>query len=110
MLDVLIAAAFGYMVLLIEAIRAGRFQQVILETHSEHLILRLLRRIRESASGKQPADLGIATHDLAIWYLAQEPDGLKARRIRIDIKGEFIDPWPDDFFEVDFYERFPDAR
>ena len=32
------------------------------------------------------------------------------RTIRIDYRGDFIEPWPDELFETDFYLRFPDAK
>ena len=78
----------------------------LIETHSEHLILRLLRRIRETEKGTVEQHLKLRTDDLAIYYLRQEEDCSKAIRIDVDVKGEFIQPWPDDFFEIDFYERF----
>ena len=78
----------------------------ILETHSEHLILRLLRRIRETEKGTAPPDRRLRTDELAIYYLKQENGSTTASRIDVDVKGEFIQPWPDDFFEIDFYERF----
>jgi hypothetical protein len=82
----------------------------IIETHSEHLILRLLRRIRETEKGTAPADRQLRTNELGIYYLKQENGSTTASRIDVDVKGEFIQPWPDDFFEIDFFERFPDAR
>ena len=82
----------------------------IIETHSEHLILRLLRRIRETEKGTAPPDRHLRTDELGIYYLKQENGSSTASRIDVDVKGEFIQPWPDDFFEIDFYERFPDAR
>ncbi len=95
--------------LFIEAIHNNK-HRFIIETHSEHLILRLLRRIRETEVNKAPADRTLRTDDLAIYYLKQEDGSSRALQIDVDVKGEFIQPWPDDFFEIDFYERFPDAR
>ena len=95
--------------LFIEAIHKNK-HRFIIETHSEHLILRLLRRIRETEKGKAPPDRQLRTNDLAIYYLKQEDGCSVAQRIDVDVKGEFIQPWPDDFFEIDFFERFPDAR
>ncbi|MDB2686974.1 DUF3696 domain-containing protein [Mariniblastus sp.] len=83
-----------------------RRNQFILETHSEHLILRLLRRIRESGQENTEALQRLRTDDLAIYYLQQEKGSTTVRRIDVDNKGEFIQPWPDDFFEIDFNERF----
>lgn len=95
--------------LFIEAI-STKSHRFIIETHSEHLILRLLRRIRETEIGKAPKNRKLRTDDLGIYYLRQEGGTTLQSRIDVDVKGEFIQPWPDDFFEIDFFERFPDAR
>jgi hypothetical protein len=91
--------------LFIEAI-VKNGHRFIIETHSEHFILRLLRRIRETTAGNAPLDQDLKTNDLAIYYLKQKDGGTCQARIDVDVKGEFIQPWPDDFFEIDFYERF----
>lgn len=91
--------------LFIESIHACGHTYII-ETHSEHLILRLLRRIRETEKGTAPADRQLRTNELGIYYLKQENGSSTASRIDVDVKGEFIQPWPDDFFEIDFFERF----
>ncbi len=91
--------------LFIEAI-SRKNHTFIIETHSEHLILRLLRRIRETEKGTAPTDRQLRTNEIGIYYLKQENGSTTASRIDVDVKGEFIQPWPDDFFEIDFYERF----
>ena len=91
--------------LFIEAIHKKK-NCFIIETHSEHLILRLLRRIRETEVHKAPTDRTLRTDDLAIYYMRQENGTSQALKIDVDVKGEFIQPWPDDFFEIDFFERF----
>lgn len=78
----------------------------LIETHSEHLILRLLRRIRETDKGRAPPGFELRTDEIAIYYLEQVGGATNARRIDVDVNGDFIQPWPDDFFEIDFYERF----
>ena len=91
--------------LFIEAV-SNKQHRFIIETHSEHLILRLLRRVRETEAGKAPVGRELRTDDLGIYYLKQEYGTTCELRIDVDVKGEFIQPWPDDFFEIDFYERF----
>ena len=80
--------------------------RVILETHSEHLILRLLRRIRETSKGMSPNGCSLMSDDIVIYHVSGENGVTQVRRIDIDKNGEFVQPWPDDFFELDFYERF----
>jgi hypothetical protein len=93
--------------LLIEGIQEPRNHQFIVETHSEHLILRLLRRIRETERGNLPeGHPGLTSEQLSVIYVQRTDSGSQAHRIEIDANGEFLQPWPDDFFELDFHERF----
>ncbi len=86
---------------------ANRFKhRFVIETHSENLLLRLFRRIRESHKNLQPNGLNLRTNGVAIYFFQQSEGCTKASRIDVDIHGDFIQPWPDDFFEIDFYERF----
>lgn len=75
-----------------------RHNQVALETHSEHLILRLLRRIRETSEGRAPADLPLTPSDVAIYYVAPGPQGATVTRIHVSEDGDFTTPWPAGFF------------
>lgn len=69
----------------------NRGNQFIIETHSEHLILRLQRRIRE---GELDPSL------VAVNYVDQSPDGrTRVQEVRLDADGDFIDAWPGGFFE-----------
>ncbi|TWT73993.1 AAA family ATPase [Allorhodopirellula solitaria] len=92
--------------LFIHSFNTDQRNRFLLETHSEHLILRILRRIRETHAGTVREELKIATDDLAIYYISQDKGFTQIQMIEADVRGEFIQPWPDDFFELDFYERF----
>ena len=94
--------------LFIETAVGGRHAYLI-ETHSEHLILRIMRRIRETGEGKPHSGISITGQDVGVYYASVEQGQACLRKIDIDVKGEFVQPWPDDFFEIDFYERFGDA-
>lgn len=72
--------------------------QVALETHSEHLILRLLRRIRETSTNEAPPELTLTSNDVAIYYLSPGPQGATTTRIHISADGDFTTPWPKGFF------------
>ena len=81
--------------------------QFILETHSEHLMLRLLRRIRETTSGKLPDYLQPVSPDrISVIFVEKAEGRTTAKQLSIDINGEFVEPWPDDFFDLGFNERF----
>ncbi|MDZ4847853.1 MAG: AAA family ATPase [Pirellulaceae bacterium] len=88
----------------------GTPNQIIVETHSEHIILRLQRRIRETTAGNAPESLDVDSDDIAVNYVGMEKGVSFTRRIELDKHGEFVQPWPDDFFDLDINERFGDAR
>ena len=98
--------------LLIHVINAnneGAFgsKSLIVETHSEHIMLRLLRRVRETAEGDLPPGAPSLTPDpLSIVYVEPADDGVNFRPLRIDEEGEFIDRWPSGFFEERAEELF----
>lgn len=90
----------------------GRVVQVhwprtfIIETHSEHLILRILRRIRETTRAQSEVEFPVTPDDVSVVYVCQTDGQSVPEIIGIDGHGEFTRDWPDDFFESDFYERF----
>ena len=75
--------------LLAEAIKEPRQNRFIIETHSEHLILRLQRLVRKKE---------IKPEDVSVVYVSRGPEGAKAERLRLDEDGDFIDEWPSGFF------------
>jgi predicted ATPase len=85
--------------LFIEAALGDSKNTLIIETHSEHLILRLLRRIRETAEGNlEEGQISITPDDLAVVYAKPTKDGTKLVHLRVTKDGDFVDPWPDGFF------------
>ncbi|MBF7728593.1 DUF3696 domain-containing protein [Pseudomonas sp. N040] len=79
--------------------QANRQCSFLIETHSEHLILRILRRIRESTEDELPDGIQpLAPEDVSIIYLDTAAGGVKATRIEIDRYGEFTSRWPSGFF------------
>jgi predicted ATPase len=81
--------------------------QAIIETHSEHLLLRILRRIRETTNKELPEGAPAMNPDgVAVYYFKSSPQGIEANRLRINEEGEFLDPWPDGFFEERIGELF----
>ena len=76
----------------------GKRKQWIVETHSELLILRLQRRIRE---GK------IKPEDVSVLYVDPNDESVEGSEIiplRMDENGDFIDHWPEGFFDEAFNE------
>lgn len=88
-------------------IESASDRQLIIETHSEHLILRLLRRIRETHDGDLPPSAPAFQPDkLSVLYVERTTDGGSVRRLHVDPSGEFIDRWPKGFFEERSEELF----
>lgn len=79
--------------------QANKNTTFLIETHSEHLILRILRRIRETSDCELPAGLKpVSPDDVSIVYMEPGATGVKTRRIEIDRTGEFTSRWPHGFF------------
>ncbi len=66
-------------------------KRVIIETHSDHIINRLVRRIVEDKTNTLNDLIGI-------YFFKQTEEGTKAEEICIDEKHGIIN-WPDDFFD-----------
>ena len=83
--------------LLAECIKPPFENQFIIETHSEHLMLRLQKLIRNGE---------LKPEDISVIYVDRGAEGSKCLHLRLDEEGDFIDEWPDGFFEEDFNEIF----
>jgi hypothetical protein len=89
-------------------LQAKGCKQIIAETHSEHLLLRLLRRVRQTADPDRSLDPhSLGREDLVVLYVDPKPDGTSTvKHLRIAKDGEFIDRWPKGFFEERWTELF----
>ena len=67
--------------------------QIILESHSEHLLLRLMRRIAEG----EECEEGISVDKTAFHFCEIEGGNSKAEQLKVDEYGN-ISNWPKDFF------------
>lgn len=77
----------------------------LIETHSEHLILRLLRRVRETHEG-DTADpsLAVCPDDIAVNCFSRDAGLVRVERIPVTVDGDFEKRWPQGFFD----ERGPE--
>jgi len=93
----------------IEAALGSRQNTFILETHSEHLILRLMRRMRETYQRKETGLPPVTPADVSVLYV--EPDGTRSivREMPLNELGELVKSWPGGFFEEGLREQFDDA-
>lgn len=79
----------------------------ILETHSEHLILRIMRRMRETYEGRLPEGFpNVRPQDISILYVQPRESNSVVKTLELDEEGRLLDAWPGGFFEESFRERF----
>lgn len=79
----------------------------LIETHGEHMMLRFLRRIRETSEDELPEGVNsLEPEAVAVYYFERTPTGVTVIRLRIDQTGEFIDRWPHGFFRERGKELF----
>lgn len=72
-----------------KCVKEHKAESFVIETHSEHLILRLQRLIRQG---------DLSPDDLSIIYVSRGPQGATVKRMCLDENGEFVDDWPGGFF------------
>jgi hypothetical protein len=79
----------------------------LIETHSEHLILRLLRRIREAAEASSTAlDKRLSPSLIGVNCLSKRGGTVVIDEIPVISSGEFAKPWPHGFFDERGEELF----
>ncbi len=69
----------------------ARNTQIIVESHSEHLIRRIQRRIAEEK---------VDAKDVAIYFVSQNEGRAELKEMKIDLFGNILN-WPDNFFGND---------
>jgi hypothetical protein len=74
--------------------------QFLIETHSEHLLLRIMRRIRETTKGSLPPHLPPVTpNDVSVLYVEPAAAGSIVRTMPLSEDGHLLYDWPGGFFE-----------
>ncbi len=81
--------------------KASGKRQIIVETHSEHMVNRARRLIAE---GEMSAE------DVIIQYIDRGPDGSHAIAIGLDEAGDFTRDWPDGFYDERYVETMKIAE
>ncbi|MNL94764.1 hypothetical protein D3C81_45560 [compost metagenome] len=87
---------------------AAKFgRNFLIETHSEALLLRMMKRIRQTRDGELPTDVPPAsTDDIAVYLIQNEGKGVAVMQMRMNDRGEFLKPWPKGLFEESLRETF----
>jgi predicted ATPase len=83
----------------------------LIETHSEHLVMRLQRRLREQSAGEaSPGTAPLNPKDVSFVYLSRDQSGcVRAYHIGLTEQGKFDAPWPNGFFAERAAEVLPAA-
>ena len=84
----------------IESALGDRGNTFVIESHSEHLLLRIMRRMRETQNGTLPnGKQAITPEDVAVLYVEPFGDRSIVREMPLNARGELIKDWPGGFFE-----------
>ena len=90
--------------------RGGNRNRFLIETHSEHLLLRIQRMIRDGRLSSSDVSILYVDNQDPIFSesgeIIEQVSSLKSRivQIRLDKYGDMIDPWPGGFFDERFEE------
>lgn len=84
--------------MMIEAVKNNPDRMFLIETHSEHLMLRLLRRTTDEGA------LSIAPDEVSVINVFKHDDEIYYQRQRITDTGDFELDWPEGFFEERYGE------
>lgn len=89
--------------IVITAVSGKQKRTLLIETHSEYLILRILKRIRETTLGKLPEDgLSLSKDDVVVLYVLPPSEGSLEGSTVIELPvthdGDFSRAWPSGFF------------
>jgi hypothetical protein len=77
----------------------------LVETHSEHLLLRLMRRMRETQNDSLPSpDLTLTPETITILFVETYEGRSIYREMPLNERGELVKAWPGGFFEEDMNE------
>ena len=73
----------------------------MIETHSEHLLLRIMKRMRHTAEGRIDKDdvLSLTPDDVCLLYVDNNGGNTFINELELDTDGTLLDIWPNGFFE-----------
>ena len=91
----------------LESALGGARNVFLIESHSEHLLLRIMRRMRQTAAGELPEGVPpVRPEDVMVLFV--EPSGAQSlvREMPLNERGELVKAWPGGFFEEGMREIF----
>lgn len=94
---------------IVKAIENKKFYRAftLIETHSEHILLRVMRLIRTTSQRKDDVISPLTYENVSILYFDPLPNGeTQVKRLRLAPDGQLIDRWPGGFFNERFRDIF----
>ncbi len=80
--------------------RDGQRRIILVETHSEHLLLRVMRRMRETHEGAVPdGSRPVRPESVSVVLIEKEGSRSISRKMPLNERGELVKAWPGGFFE-----------
>lgn len=92
----------------IESALGDRRNTFVLESHSEHLLLRIMRRMRETAKREKKIQFDVTPADVMVLFVERVNGKTLVREMPLNEYGELVKAWPGGFFEEGFKEVFAD--
>jgi predicted ATPase len=89
--------------LLIDALSVGH--QFVIETHSEHLLLRLRRRIAETTVKPSETQYELKPEDLAVYFVERWGGKSRVNEVQVNELGQIQEPEAFSRFFSDDYEE-----
>jgi ABC-type ATPase involved in cell division len=102
------AVQVGFGDLFLDAVtQDGGRRTLVVETHSEHLLLRVMRRLRETAEGRvQEGRKPVLPGDVMVLFVERDSERTIVRQMPLNERGELVKAWPGGFFEEGLNEAF----
>ena len=90
----------------IDGIKNGS-RTMLIETHSEHLLLRIMRRMRETFEDRiEENRFPVTPDDIAVLFVEWHDSQTIIREMPVNERGELVKAWPGGFFEEGIEEVF----
>ena len=82
--------------------------EFLIETHSEHLLLRIMKRMRYTVENRKGRDktLDLTPDDVCLLYIDSHKGNTFIRELKLDKDGSLLSRWPSGFFEESYNEMF----
>ncbi len=81
--------------------------EFLIETHSEHILLRIMKRMRHTVENKiEEGAFPLTPDDVCLLYIDTHKGETFIRELKLDKDGSLLSRWPSGFFEESYNEMF----